>query len=154
MRLQEVVDYVSLLYFNSILPSHFKQILSFGNQWPPSHLFSDEVYYEKQAPRLNHRSRVKANHLLTSQYLCLPCRLRSRLTPSFNQALHSVRESLNSSANRIQFISFSSFPVQLLITSHQRTEIQHHIWRIKKITTLWCLLIWWMVKTEVKTWDA
>lgn len=48
-------------------PSHFKQILPFGNQRPASHLFSDEFYCEKQAPRLTHHSRVKANHLLASQ---------------------------------------------------------------------------------------
>lgn len=47
---------VILLKFSSTLPSTLS-----AKPADSSHLLSDEVYYDKQAPKLNHHSRIKAN---------------------------------------------------------------------------------------------
>lgn len=59
--------------------------------------------------------------------------LRSRLTPSFNQAFHSVRESLNGSANRIQdLIDFTAFFLPSVTLTHRPSENRNTAPHLKK----------------------
>lgn len=123
-RWQMLSSWISVQLF----PPHYQQILF----WKPadsSRLLSDEVYYDKQAPKLNHRSRIKANICCQADFKKgRGITVNTLIWPSspFSPGITHQLCKLNPRSQWFHYL------VQLSFTNHQRTEIQYHFWIVIK----------------------